>query len=148
MKRAAPKSLVLAVVMVVTLLLVPACEEQTLSDSQMEVRRTRMIAADLKNDIKNLKKQHTRELAEQKKLLKECLKEKKALEELSSKGVKNYMNEFIVAADDQADRLQVENKNLKGQVERLNIENQMLVTRIEQLNEQIEQLKSKDASAQ
>jgi hypothetical protein len=148
MKRAAPKSLILAVVMVVTSLLVPACEEQTLSDSQMEVRRTRMIAADLKNDIKTLKKQHARELADQQKLLKGCLKEKKALEELSSKGVKNYMNEFFVAADDQADKLQVENNSLKGQVERLNIENQMLVTRIEQLNEQIEQLKSKDASAQ
>jgi cell division septum initiation protein DivIVA len=126
--------------MVAALLLVPACEEQTLSEPQLEVKRARMRAADLQEDIKALKVQHAKELSEQDKQLDKCLKEKKALEDLSSKGVENYMNEFFEAAAKDAERMQAENNNLKAQLEQLQTENKGL-------REQVEKLKAAETAA-
>lgn len=140
MRKTAQRSLVLAVVMVAALLLVPACEEETLSEPQLEVKRARMRAAELQEDIKDLNIQHAKELGEQDKQLGKCLKEKKALEDLSSKGVENYMNEFFEAAAKDAERLQAENNNLKAQLEQLQTENKSL-------REQIEKLKAAETAA-
>jgi hypothetical protein len=112
--------------MFITSLLVPACEEQTMSDPQTEEKRTRMIAAGLKEEMSNLKKQHARELSEQKKLLDNCLRENDTLARISAKDTQKLMDDLWKSVGEKSVALQQENDALKAQVKELEEELQKL----------------------
>jgi len=149
MKESAHKTLVLAVSIVVGLMLIAGCEEeQKISDTQPDTqpdakldippnaKRSRLIAienAQLKAQIEKLKDSHTgemekqknlhtREKNRQKKLLDNCLRDKGTLQEMSKKGVDNYMQNILGPIVDENTKLQEEIKTLKEQIEKLKTE--------------------------
>ncbi len=145
MKRPVPKTLVLAVGIIVGFMLIAGCEEEeTISDTKPDVKldtppsvkRSRLIAienAQLKAQIEKLKDLHTREMESQKnlhtkeknrqkRLLDNCLRQKGALQEMSTKGVENYMQDILGPLADENAKLQEEIKALKEQIEKLKTE--------------------------
>ena len=145
MKESAHKTLVLAVSIIFSIMLISGCEEEekisntmqdTMLDTQPDIKRSRLIAienAQLKAQIEKLKDSHTREMESQKnlhtketdrqkKLLDNCLREKGALQEMSKQGVENYMQNILGPLADENTKLQEENKTLKEQIEKLKTE--------------------------
>ena len=149
MKRPVPKTLVLAVGIIVGFMLIAGCEEeQKISDTKLDaqpdtqpdtppnVKRSRLIAienAQLKAQIEKLKDSHTREMERQKnlhtkekdrqkRLLDNCLRDKGALEEMSKQGVENYMQNILGPLSDENVKLRKEIKTLKEQIEKLKTE--------------------------
>jgi hypothetical protein len=145
MKESAHKTLVLAVSIIFSIMLIAGCEEeQKISDTKPDAtldtppnaKRSRLIAienAQLKARIEKLKDLHTREMESQKnlhtkeknrqkKLLDNCLQAKAAMEEMSEKGVENYMQKVLGPLADENAKLQEENKGLKEQIEKLKTE--------------------------
>ncbi|MGB2809054.1 MAG: hypothetical protein WBC22_15025 [Sedimentisphaerales bacterium] len=157
MARSVPKTLVLAVSIVVGLMLIAGCEEeQKISDAKLDTqpdakldtqpdakldtppnaKRSRLIAienAQLKAQIEKLKDSHTGEMEKQKnlhtreqnrqqKLLDNCLREKGPLQEMSTKGVDNYMLKVLGPIVDENTKLHEEIKTLKEQIEKLKTE--------------------------
>ena len=149
MKESARKTLVLAVSIIVGLMLIAGCEEDAkISDTKLDAqpdakldtppnaKRSRLIAienAQLKVRIAKMKDSHTREMESQKnlhtkeknrqkKLLDNCLQAKAAMEEMSTKGVDNYMLNILGPLADENTKLQEEIKTLKEQIEKLHHE--------------------------
>ena len=149
MKVSAHKTLVLAVSIIFSIVLFAGCEEEAkISDTKLDakpdatldtppnVKRSRLIAIEnsqLKARIEKLKDLHTREMESQKnlhtkeknrqkKLLDNCLQAKAAMEEMSTKGVDNYMLNILGPLADENTKLQEENKGLKEQIEKLHHE--------------------------
>ncbi len=131
MKRPVPKTLVLAVGIIVGFMLIAGCkkEEENLSDTKPDAepntKRSRLIAIEnvqLKEQIEKLKNLHTGEMEEQKKLLDNCLREKGTLEEMSKQGIDNYMQNILGPLSDENVKLQEEIKTLKAQIEKLKTE--------------------------
>ncbi len=130
MKRPVPKTLVLAVGIIVGFMLITGCEEEeNLSDTQSDTtpnsKRSRLIAIEnvqLKEQIEKLKNLHAGEMERQKNLLDKCLREKEALEEISSKGVDNYMQNILGPLSEENTKLQEEITTLKAQIEKLKTE--------------------------
>ena len=130
MKRPVPKTLVLAVGIIVGFMLIAGCEEEenlsdTKPDAEPNAKRSRLIAIEntqLKAQIEELKKLHSSEMEEQKKLLDKCLREKKALQDVSEKGIDNYMKDILGPLSDENVKLREENKTLKAQIEKLKTE--------------------------
>lgn len=131
MKRPVPKTLVLAVGIIVGFMLIAGCkkEEENLSDTKPDAepntKRSRLIAIEnvqLKEQIEKLKNLHTGEMEEQKKLLDNCLREKGTLEEMSKQGIDNYMQNILGPLSDENVKLHEEIKTLKAQIEKLKTE--------------------------
>ena len=130
MKGPVPKTLVLAVGIVVGIMLIAGCEEEenssdTKSDTKPNTRRSRLIAVEnvqLKKQIEKLKKVHAKEIKRQEELLDKCEREKKTLEELSSKGVESYMQDVLGPLAEENAKLHEEIKTLKAQIEKLKTE--------------------------
>ncbi|MDH4241188.1 MAG: hypothetical protein OEW48_16645 [Phycisphaerae bacterium] len=145
MKESAHKTLVLAVSIIFSIMLFSGCEEEakisdtkpdTQPDTQPDAKRSRLIAienAQLKAQIEKLKDLHTREMQRQKELndkerqrqqqqLDGCLQAKAAMEEMSEKGVENYMRDILGPIADENTKLQEEIKSLKEQIEKLKAE--------------------------
>ena len=126
MKGPAHKTLVLAVGIVVGIMLIAGCEEeQNSSDTEPNTKRSRLIAVEntqLKNQIEKLKKLHAGEVEKQKKQLDKCLQEKKGFEELSRKGIENYMEDILGPLAEENAKLHEEIKTLKAQIEKLKTE--------------------------
>ena len=130
MKRLVPKTLVLAVGIIVCFMLIAGCEEEenlsnTKPDAEPNTKRSRLIAIEntqLKAQIEELKKVHSSEMEKQKKLLDNCLREKGTLQEMSEKGVEDFMQDVLGPLSDENTRLQEENKALKAQIEKLKTE--------------------------
>lgn len=149
MKESAHKTLVLAVSIIFCIIFIAGCEEEEkISDTKLDTqqdgkpdahpdaKRSRLIAienAQLKAQIGKLKNSHTREMerqknlhtkekAEQKKLLDNCLREKGILQEMSTKGIENYMQNILEPFAAENTKLQEENKALKEQIEKLKAE--------------------------
>ena len=131
MERPVPKTLVLAVGIIVGFMLIAGCkkEEENLSDTKPDAepntKRSRLIAIEnvqLKEQIEKLKNLHTGEMEEQKKLLDNCLREKGTLEEMSKQGIDNYMQNILGPLSDENVKLQEEIKTLKAQIEKLKTE--------------------------
>jgi len=141
MARTVSKTLVLAVYIVFGLMLITGCEEEEkISDTQPDItpdaKRSRLIAvenAQLKQQIEELKVQHAgelkrqqelndKEIQKQQKLLDDCKREKAATEEITKKGVENYMQEMIGPLTDENTKLQEEIETLKAQIEKLKTE--------------------------
>jgi hypothetical protein len=145
MKESAHKTLVLAVSIIFSIMLISGCEEEekisdTKPDAKLDIpsnaKRSRLIAienAQLKAQIEKLKNLHTREMQRQKELndkerqrqqrqLDSCLRAKAAMEEISEKGVENYMRDILGPITDENAKLQEENKALKEQIEKLKAE--------------------------
>jgi cell division septum initiation protein DivIVA len=147
MKESAHKTLVLAVSIII--MFIAGCEEEEkISDTKLDTqqdgkldahpdaKRSRLIAienAQLKARIAKMKDSHTREMESQKnlhikeqnrqkKLLDNCLRGKKGMEEMSTKGVENYMQNILGPIADENTKLQEENKALKEQIEKLKAE--------------------------
>jgi hypothetical protein len=127
------------------MMLISGCEEEVkISDTKPDVKldtppsakRSRLIAIEntrLKEQIRRLKDSHTREMEKQKnlhtkeqnrqkKLLDNCLRQKGVLQEMSKKGVENYMQNILGPLADENTKLQEENKTLKAQIEKLKTE--------------------------
>lgn len=145
MARSVSKMLVLAIGIAFGTMLFAGCEEeQNLSDTKADakldeppdVKRSRLIAvenAQLKQQIEKLKDLHAREMQRQKELndkekqrqqkqLDGCLRAQAAMEEISKKGVDNYMQNILGPIADENAKLQEENKALKAQIEKLKTE--------------------------
>ena len=126
MKGPAPKTLVLAVGIVVGIMLIAGCEEEeNLSDTKPNTKRSRLIAVEntqLKNQIEKLKNLHAGEIERQKKQLDKCLQQKKTLQEMSRKGVENYIEDILGPLAEENAKLHEEIKTLKAQIEKLKTE--------------------------
>ena len=126
MKGPAHKTLVLAVGIVVGIMLIAGCEEEkNSSNTTSDTKRSRLIAVEniqLKKQIGELKRLHAGQIERQKKQLDKCLREKKALEELSSKGVESYMQDILGPLAEENAKLHEEIKTLKAQIEKLKAE--------------------------
>ena len=130
MKRPVPKTLVLAVGIIVCFMLIAGCEEEenlsnTKPDTEPNTKRSRLIAienAQLKAQIEKLKNLHAGEMEKQKKLLDKCLREKEDLTKLSSEGVDSYMQDILGPLSEENVKLQEEIKTLKAQIEKLKTE--------------------------
>jgi hypothetical protein len=130
-------------------MLISGCEEEAkISDTKLDAKpdatldtppnakRSRLIAienAQLKAQIEKLKDSHTREIESQKnlhtreqnrqqKLLDNCLQQKETLQEMSTKGVENYMHKVLGPIADENTKLREEIKILKEQIEKLKTE--------------------------
>lgn len=146
MKETAQKTLFLAVSIIFSIMLISGCEEEEkISDTKLDTqpdakldtppntKRSRLIAienAQLKAQIEKMKDSHTGEMESQKnlhtreknrqqKLLDNCLQAKAAMEEMSTKGVDNYMLKVLGPLADENTKLKEENKALKEQIEKL-----------------------------
>ena len=142
MARSVSKTLVLAVGIVFGTMLFAGCEEEekisdtkldTQLDTTPDAKRSRLIAvenAQLKQQIEKLNIQHagemerqknlfTKENDRQKKQLDNCLRVKGSMEEMSKKGLENYMQDILGPLADENTKLQEENKTLKAQIEKL-----------------------------
>lgn len=146
MKESAHKTLVLAVSVIFSIMLISGCEEEAKisdtkldtqpdakPDTQPDTKRSRLIAvenAQLKVQIEKLKELHTREMQRQKeqndkerqrqqKQLDSCLRAKAAMEEMSKQGVEEYMQNVLGPLADENAKLHEENKALKEQIEKL-----------------------------
>lgn len=122
MKRPAHKTLIVAVGIVFGIMLIAGCEEEekNASASTTDVKRSRLIAienAQLKQQIEEMKKASAKEIQRQKELLDKCEREKVALEEMSSKGVEEYMKDLIEPLAEENLKLKEEIKTLKTQLE-------------------------------
>jgi cell division protein FtsB len=130
MKSPVSRMLLLTVGIVFGIMLITGCEEEgNLSDTQSNTtansKRSRLIVienAQLKAQIEELKKLHSSEIEKQKKLLDNCMREKKALDEMSKKGVDNYMQNILGPLAEENTKLREENKTLKAQIEKLKTE--------------------------
>ena len=129
MKESAPKMLVAAVGIVFGIMLFAGCEEeeQNSSNTTPDAKRSRLIAIEnrqLKQQIEELKKTHAKEIKRQKELLGKCEREKKTLEELSSKGVDSYMKDILGPIAEENAKLHEEIETLKAQIEKLKTEHE------------------------
>jgi len=130
MKRPVPKTLVLAVGIIVGFMLIAGCEEEenlsnTKPDTEPNTKRSRLIAienAQLKEQIEKLKNLHAGEMERQKKLLDNCLREKGTLQEMSNKGVEDFMQNILGPLAEENTKMQEEIKTLKAQIEKLKTE--------------------------
>jgi uncharacterized protein YoxC len=103
------------------------------------IKKSRTIAAEnielrkeldsLNKEIKTLKEQHNREIDKQKKLLAECLQEKKDWQNKSRQNIRNQVKDVL-------DTVLEENKKLRESTGRLTAENATLKAQIEQLQKQ------------
>ena len=121
MKRLAPKMLIVAAGILIGIILVAGCEEEKkVTNTEPDTKRSRLIAvenAQLKKQIEELKKQHAKEMDMQKKLLESCLRDKKTYEDMSKKGVDNYMQDILGPLAEENEKLNKEIKALKAQLE-------------------------------
>jgi len=134
MRKSAKKTLVLVVGVIVALTLFAGCEEENQSDTKASTTRSRFIANEnrqLKEKIKELNRQHKREIERWENLLAKCQKEKKDLEELSSKGFDKYMENILGPLSDENTKLRVENENLKSQIKMLQAQIKLLKKQLE-----------------
>ena len=127
MKSPVSKMLLMVVGVVFGFMLFTGCDDEgnlsgTQSDKTTNNKQSRLIAienAQLKAQIEELKKLHSGEIEKQKKLLDNCLQEKKALEDVSTKGIDEYMKDFLGPLTEENAKLLEENKALKAQIEKL-----------------------------
>lgn len=121
MKRPVPKMLILAAVILIGVVLTSGCEEEKkLVNTEPDAKRSRLIAvenAQLKKQIEELKKLHAKEMDMQKKLLDNCLRDKKTYEDMSKKGLENYMQDILGPIAEENTKLCEEIKTLKAQLE-------------------------------
>ncbi|MFZ0035428.1 MAG: hypothetical protein WAK60_10650 [Sedimentisphaerales bacterium] len=97
----------------VVIVLIAGCSEQ---DTSSEVRKSRLIAAQLKKQSEQL----SMEVEKQKELLAKCLEEKKIAETGSQQEiVKEQMNSLLTASMEQNTKLREENEKLKTEIEEL-----------------------------
>jgi hypothetical protein len=75
---------------------------------------------DLRNkEIETLTARHSKELAEQEKLLAECLQEKESLKEKSRQNIRNQVKGVLDTVLEENKKLREENTRLKAQIEEL-----------------------------
>jgi len=124
MKRPASKAFVLVVI--VAVMLIEGCGGQNEPPS---VKKSRAIAAEnieLKKqlaqsskEIEKLKVQHGREIDKQKKLLAECLQEKKEWQNKSRQNIRSQVKGVLDTVLEDNKKLSNENARLKAQIEEL-----------------------------
>jgi hypothetical protein len=123
MKSPAPKTLLLAVGVVVALTFFAGCEEeQKLPDTKSGDKRSRLIAMEnleLKKQLEAQKRRHAREMENQKMLLEQCLQEKKSFEQLAGENVQDVMDTLLKSVSEENQRLRREVESLKAEIERL-----------------------------
>ncbi len=141
MRESAYKTLFLAVGIIFSIMLFAGCEEEekitdTMNDTPPDVKRSRLIAvenAQLKAQIEKLKDLHTREMEKQESLhnkekddlqrrLDICLRDKKGMEEMSTKGIEEYMQNVLGPVSEENTKLREEIETLKAQIEKLKTE--------------------------
>ncbi len=110
---------------IVLLLLSIGCQEQNLTGT----KKSRLIAAEnlrlekelaqRNNEIESLKKQHQKQIQQQKEELLKCQKEKQILQEKSQTDIKEQVADVLTSVMDENARLQEKVKNLKIEIEKL-----------------------------
>ena len=146
MRKPAQKMLLLAVGIVVATTLIIGCEAENLSDTKSNTAKSKLVAAEnrqLRKEIKDLKKQHKKELKQQEGLLTKCQQEKDALVKLSGEGIRDLMDSALNDITEEVARLREVNENLKSQVEELQRENDNLKRLITQLKKELEELRKR-----
>lgn len=138
MRGSAYKTLALAVSITFSIMLIGGCEEEekisdTMTDAPPDAKRTRLIAVEnvqLKKQIEKMtalhasqmerqKKLHTKELEGLQQRLDTCLQEKEVLDEMSKKGVEEYMQNVLGPISEENTKLREEIETLKVQIEKL-----------------------------
>lgn len=124
MKRPASKAFVLVVI--VAVMLIGGCGGQNEPPS---VKKSRAIAAEnielrkqlaqSGKEIEKLKVQHGREIDKQKKLLAECLQEKKEWQNKSRQNIRSQVKGVLDTVLEENKKLRDENARLKAQIEEL-----------------------------
>ena len=125
MKRPAKRAFVLAVGIVV-IMFVAGCEEQEAPNTQSNIKRHKLIAAE-NRQLKKESEQLNKKIKSQKELLEKCLEEKENLQEKPQEAAEELMTLVFESFDEENKKLKEENKNLKA--------------RIEELEKQLEELK-------
>jgi len=144
MKKSAKKALVLVVGVIAAFILFAGCEEENVSDTKSIITKSRLQAAEkaaenrrLRKEIKDLKGLHKKELKKQEMALERCLRDKRSLEELSSKGVDEYMKNILGPLIDENRKLRKENENLKSKIKTLQAQIKQLKKQREELIEEL-----------
>lgn len=140
MRRTAHKTLIWAVGAVIGIIFIAGCEEeQTPPDTPLNTKRSRLIAVqntELKIEIERIKRNHQKELKKQEQLLEKCLREKKTVESLATKGMqKELMNDILDSVADENKKLREENGRLKEQVAQLEAQIQRLKKELDERGE-------------
>lgn len=136
MRKPAQKMLLLAVGIVVATTLITGCEAENLSDTESNTARSKLIAAEnrqLRNKIKDLKKQHKKEIKRQEGLLAKCQQEKDALVKLSGEGIRDLMDTALNDITEEVARLREENENLKSKIKAFQAQINRLIEQREEL---------------
>jgi len=140
MKESAYKMFVLAVGIIFSIMLFAGCEEEekisdTMTDTP-DAKRSRLIAVEnvqLKKQIEKLTALHASEMERQKELhsreleglqqrLDTCLQEKEARDDMSTKGVEEYLQNVLGPISEENTKLREEIDTLKTQIEKLKTE--------------------------
>ena len=114
MKKRVQKTVVLAVGLVLAIMLITGCEEQSVSSSRM----SKLIAAEnieLKEDIN----QRDATIEQQKKQLEKCLQEKKIMTTQLKANSEDLMGKVFENFGRDNAKLRAENRELKAQIEKL-----------------------------
>ncbi len=147
MRKPTQKTLVWVVGIFVAATLIIGCEEKNLSDTKPSVAANKFLAIEnrqLRKEIREQKKLHAgemetqkklhaRDMERQRKLLDKCLRNKKALGELSSKGVKSYMDDILGPVVNENAKLREENENLISRIKTLQAQISRLIEQREEL---------------
>ena len=118
MKEITRKKVVLVVGIVFVIMLVAGCEEQNISNTKSNTKKSRLVAAE-NGQLKKQLEQRDREIEKQKGLLNKCLKEKKVLEEQSQQNAQVLVDELFKSFGEENTKLRKENEKLKARVQQL-----------------------------
>jgi hypothetical protein len=114
--------LVLTISAVFVVWLIAGCEEEKVSEPELTAKQDRLVASRLKTRLEEQQKLHARQRESQKRLLEKCMQEKAALEEMSSKGIEDYMENVLADIVKENETLRGEIEDLKAQIQKLKAE--------------------------
>ena len=118
MKEITRKKVVLVVGIVFVIMLVAGCEEQNISNTKSNTKKSRLVAAE-NGQLKKQLEQRDREIEKQKGLLNKCLKEKKVLEDKTEQGIKKQVKDILAILIEENVKLRKEIDRLKKDIEGL-----------------------------
>jgi len=118
MRKTARTTLALAISIVFVIMLIVSCEEQNVSNTKSDVRKSRLIATE-NRQLKQQLVRRDKKIERQKELLAKRSHEIKILREQTQETLKKRVDSVLVAVLELNAELQEENKKLKAQIEEL-----------------------------
>ena len=114
MSKSVQTTIVLTIGIVLVVILTTGCEEQSLTST----RKSRLITTENRR-LKEQLAQRDKEIEKQKKLLQQCLKEKKYFEEDAKKSMEEIIGLNYNILMEKTEKVEGENKKLKLEIEEL-----------------------------